>query len=485
MEKEFFDLVVIGRGLAGLSAAAETPKNKNTAVFFRGKEFKANSFKAQGGIASAISENDSTEKHFNDSIKTGNGLSNKEAVKILVEKGKEKVLNLIEAGFEFDENQKGIDFALESGHSEKRILHSKGDNTGKELTKYYIKLAKEKNIHFFSEKKLTNLIIEKGLGKQAVFDDFTAEFNSIVFASGGYSNLYSKNTNPEASKGETLSIALKSGIHLMDLEFEQFHPTTIKNNNFLLSETLRGEGAFLINDLNEKFMKKIPGNSLATRDAASAEIFNQNQSGRQVFLDCTKIENFKERFPSIYLKLKEMKLNPELIEVEPAAHYSIGGIKIDLDTRTNIKNVFAAGECSCSGVHGANRLASNSLLETLVFGSIAGKQALKIKKNEKTKKEIKLSSLQKKENNSVQSDSEFNFSFLQKIMWDYVGIKKNRNGLEYALKEINKMSENNYTFLAEKIISSALNREESRGCHYRSDFKEKKREFEKHSIIEK
>lgn len=478
MEKEFFDLVVIGRGLASLSAAIETPKEKNTAVFFCGEEFKANSFKAQGGIAAALSRSDSVEKHFNDTVKAGNGLSNEKAVKILVEKGKEKVLDLIESGFEFDESEKGIDFGLEAGHSEKRILHAKGDEIGKELTKYYLKLAKEKNVHFFPGKELKELIVEKGRGKSAIFEDFVAEFNSLVFASGGYSALYSKNTNPEASKGETLSIALKAGIHLMDLEFEQFHPTTIKNNNFLLSEALRGEGAFLVNDLNEKFMEKIPGNSLATRDTASTEIFNQIQSGRKVFLDCSKIENLQERFPSIYSKTKELGLEiKDRIEVEPAAHYSIGGIKIDLNARTNIKNIFAAGECSCSGVHGANRLASNSLLETIVFGGIAGKNALNEKKNERVKAEIK---------NPIEgknSSNNFNFSVLQHLMWGLVGIKRNKTGLEKALTEIKAMEKNNCTFLAERIIQSALKRQESRGCHYRTDFKEKKKEFESHSVL--
>lgn len=479
MEKEFFETVIIGRGLAGLNSAIETSKDKNTAVFFCGEEIKANSFKAQGGIAAAISNNDSVQMHFDDTIKAGAGLCNKNAVRILVEKGKEKVLDLIESGFEFDKDDNGINFGLEAGHSKKRILHSKGDETGKELTKYYVNLAKEKNIHFFSGKELKELIVEKGIGKAAVFDDLLIEFNSLVFASGGYSALYSKSTNPEAAKGEALSIAFKAGIELMDLEFEQFHPTTVKRNNFLLSESLRGEGAFLVNDLNEKFMEKFSGKDLATRDVVSIEIFNQINSGKKVFLDCGEIKNFEERFPSINSKIKELGLNKELIEVEPAAHYSIGGIKIDLNGRTNLRNVFAAGECSCSGVHGANRLASNSLLEAIVFGSIAGKNALKEKKNKKIEKEkinkkIKL--------NSVNSNSDFDFVSLQKVMWDLVGIKRNKTGLRKALNEINKMNENNCAFLSKKIIESALKREESRGCHFRTDFLERKNKAV-HSVI--
>ncbi len=476
MEKEFFDTVIIGRGLAGLSAAIETPKNKNTAVFFSEKELKASSFKAQGGIASALAKNDSVQEHFLDTIKVGSGLCNEKAVSILVEKGKQKVLELIDLGFEFD-GEKEINFGLEAGHSKKRVLHSKGDNIGKELTKYYLKLAKEKNIHFFSEKKLKKLIVEKGLGKIAVFEDLTAEFNSLIFASGGYSSLYSKSTNFESSFGEANSIALNSGIELMDLEFEQFHPTTIKENNFLLSETLRGEGAFLVNDLNEKFMKKFPEKSLSTRDVVSIELFNQLNSGRKVFLDCTKIENLSERFPSIYKKTKQLglKIEENPIEIEPSAHYSIGGIKIDLNARTNLRNVFAAGECSCSGVHGANRLASNSLLEAIVFGSIAGRNALR-EKNEKTKKETKENSIQ-------DSDSTFSLTSLQKVMWNFVGIQRNETGLRKALSEIKKMQKNNFTLLAEKIIESALKRKESRGCHYRTDFPEKKKEFLKHFSV--
>ncbi len=481
MEKEFFDLIVIGRGLAGLSSAIETPKNKNTAVFFCGKEFKANSFKAQGGIASAIGKNDSTEKHYLDTIKTGNGLTDKNSAKFLVEKGKQKVLELIEAGFEFDEKEKEISFGLESGHSEKRILHAKGDEIGKELTKYYLKIAKEKNVHFFEGKELIKLRAEKQKAEQAVFNDFTVEFNSIVFASGGYSALYSKSTNFESTKGEAIAVALKSGIHLMDLEFEQFHPTTVKGHNFLLSETLRGEGAFLVNDLNEKFMKKFSAKDLETRDTASLEIFNQIQKKRKVFLDCSLIENLKERFPNIWKNTRTLglKIDKERIEIEPAAHYSIGGIKIDLNARTNLKNVFAAGECSCSGVHGANRLASNSLLEAVVFGSVAGKNALKEKKEIKTKKEF--NSIKEKQ----KEKTKFNLVALQHLMWNHTGIKRNSAGLKKALHEINKMPENNKTVLCKKIIESALKREESRGCHHRTDFQEKKKEFEKHSLTEK
>ncbi|MBU2476582.1 FAD-binding protein [Candidatus Micrarchaeota archaeon] len=477
MEKEFFDAIIIGRGLAGLSAAIETPKNKNTAVFFSEKihEKNSSSFKAQGGIACAIGKTDSIEMHFQDTIKVGAGLCNENAVKILVEKGKEKIKELIDLGFEFDSGENGIKLGLEAGHSKNRILHSNGDNTGKEVTGFYLKLAKEKNIHFFPEHKLKELIAVKGTGKAVVFENKIIHFNSLIFASGGYSSLYSKSTNKE-SFGEANSIALNAGIELMDLEFEQFHPTTIKDNNFLLSERLRGEGAFLVNDLNEKFMKSIPGKSLATRDVVSIEMINQIKKGRKVFLDCRKIENLKEKFPSIYSKTKELglKIEEELIEVEPAAHYSIGGIKIDLNARTNLKNVFAAGEASCSGVHGANRLASNSLLEAIVFGSIAGVNALKEKKNEVLKKEPKI--------NPIKSGTDFNLSFLQELMWKYTGIRRKKDRLEKALKEIKKMQSNNCTFLAEKIIDSALKREESRGCHYRVDFLETIKKPE-HSII--
>jgi len=478
MEKEFFDTVIIGRGLAGLSAALKSQKDKNTAIFFCGKEFKANSFKAQGGIAASLNKNDSTEKHFNDTIKAGAGLSNEKAVRILVEEGKKKVLELIELGFEFDENSDGIDFGLEAGHSEKRVLHAKGDETGKELTNFYLKLAEEKNIHFI-EKELKEVVAGKGKANAAVFEDFTAEFNSLVFASGGYSALYSKSTNPDSTKGTGIAIALKAGIHLMDLEFEQFHPTTIKGNNFLLSEALRGEGAFLVNDYGEKFMEKISGKDLATRDIVSVEIMNQIKLGKTVFLDCTEIENLKQRFPSIYSKTKELglKIESQRIEVEPAAHYSIGGIKIDLNARTNLRNVFAAGECSCSGLHGANRLASNSLLEAMVFGSIAGENALKEKKAN-TKEKIKT-----KEIESEKTESDFDFPFLQSLMWKYAGIRKRKERLEKALNDVREMEKNDLTLLSGKILESALKREESRGCHYRIDFPEKRKEFEKHSEI--
>ncbi|MFH1664415.1 MAG: FAD-binding protein [archaeon] len=477
MEKEFFDTIIIGRGLAGLSAAIQSTKNRNTAVFYCGKESNANSFKAQGGVAAALSKNDSAEKHFNDTIRTGDGLSNQQAARILVQKGKKKVLELIELGFQFDENSDGIDFGLEAGHSEKRVLHAKGDETGKELTKFFVKLAEEKNIHFF-RKELKEVIAAKGTAQTAVFEDFTAEFSSLIFASGGYSALYAKSTNPESTKGTALSIALKAGMQLMDLEFEQFHPTTVKGNNFLLSETLRGEGAFLVNDANEKFMENIHGKDLATRDVVSVEIMNQIKSGKKVFLDCTGIKNLKERFPSIYSKTKELglKIESDLIEVEPAAHYSIGGIKADLNTRTNLRNVFAAGECSCNGVHGANRLASNSLLEAIVFGAIAGENALKEKNNRTASKKIKTKEYSDEK-------KEFDLNYLKELMWKYAGIRRKKDRMEKALNEINKMPENNLALLAGKIIESALKRKESRGCHFRTDFPETKKAF--HSVTKK
>jgi L-aspartate oxidase len=264
----------------------------------------------------------------------------------------------------------------------------------------------------------------------------------------------------------------------MDLEFEQFHPTTIKGNNFLLSERLRGEKAFLVNDLGEKFMKKVPGKSLATRDVVSIEMINQIKKGRKVFLDCRNIENLKEKFPSIYSKTKELglKITEELIEVEPAAHYSIGGIKIDLHARTNLRNVFAAGECACSGLHGANRLASNSLLEAILFGSIAGSNALKEKTSNKAKNLAKPKAI-------VENENKLSFTVLKELMWKYCSIMRKKEGMEKALNEIKKMQQNNCTCLAEKIIESAIKREESRGCHYRIDFLEEKKP--EHSVIEK
>ena len=483
---EKFGAAVIGSGIAGLSACLEASKNpeKSVALLDTFNEKASNSFYAQGGIAAAAGESDSWEKHAADTIKAGAGLCDEKIVELVVRKGIEAVKELQGLGLEFDSGDGKPALGLEGGHSEKRILHIQGDKTGKGITSFLKALASERgNVYFFGNTFLEKILVKwnEFSGLKVLGGEEGLRANSLVMATGGFAGLFEKTTNPETTRGSGIAAAFEAGCHIKDLEFVQFHPTTIKTSaggNFLVTEAVRGEGGAIVNSDGEKIV-----DPLFTRDKVSRAIYMEIMRGKKVFLDATMFEAgfFRERFPSVYSALREKNLNPEkdLIPIETAAHYTIGGISIDENARTNVKGIYACGECSRSGLHGANRLASNSLLEGLVFGKIAGKNAAE-------ERGLALQLEEKSGTRTKGKASEFLtpetvLKAAGKILWDNCGVVRNRVLLEKGLMEIRKLEQGfgagngsvetasvaKGLLVARKTFEAALARNESVGVHFR------------------
>ena len=507
-----FDTVVIGSGLAGLTTALYASRYGKVAIITKSGLDISNSYNAQGGIAAAIGEDDSAASHMQDSIIAGRGLCDEDAMKILVYEGIECVNNLIEMGMPFDKNNGKIILGLEGGHSKRRILHAEGDATGKVLIRFMLKKVLEKeNIQAFENTTVVEILKENEKCKGVKALDFRTQNNSIfkansvVIATGGLARIYSRTTNPHTATGDGYALGFMFGAQLADMEFIQFHPTALHLNDkdaFLISEAVRGEGAHLINEKGERFMAKIHELAeLAPRDVVSLAIFKeiQNSKSEHVFLSLKHLdsEKIKERFSHIYKKLKKfgLDLTKDNIPVAPAAHYTVGGIKTDLHGHTNVENLFAAGEVASTGVMGANRIASNSLLECLVFGKRTGIAAGTVKPDSK----INFS------NTSFRLDTENENIFLEKknqiaaLMNNFVGIVRNKKGLVYAIQEIQKIRDEftecvkeynlckikNNAEVCLLIARAALSRKESRGGHIREDFRNENSDFGFHSIQQK
>ncbi|PIU21766.1 MAG: L-aspartate oxidase [Candidatus Diapherotrites archaeon CG08_land_8_20_14_0_20_34_12] len=493
LNKEEFDSLIIGNGLAGLVCAYYASKNPKKRIALITKEIKerSTSMNAQGGIAVALGKNDSWEKHLKDTVVCGTGLTNKKIAKILVKNAIKDIKELMALGLKFDSDERGLEFGKEGMHSVSRILHINGDATGAGLVRFMENLVnKQKNIQIFKKTYAIDILTKNNTayGILAEIKDYGKKIfyaKDIVLASGGYASIYQNTTNPKNSLGDGIAMAYRAGAIISDTEFVQFHPTTVKtkDRNYLISEAVRGEGAILVNENNERFMlKESRLGELAGRDIVSRAVFDQMQNKHTAYLDCTALgkEFFKERFPSIFNFLKEHGIDPskDKIKIEPAAHYCIGGIKVNGKGMTSIKNLYACGECSCSGINGANRLPSNSLLGAVVFGKIVGQTIA----NKKTTA-IKATTEYDKLKYSQHEDYESKIDKIGKLMWGNVGIKKDAARLEKALKEIRLLkkrlkSDNSFGYfktknmlaVAELTTAMALSRKESRGTHYRTDF---------------
>ena len=498
MKRLDFDFLIIGGGLAGLYSANYSSKFGKTAVLTKTTLEISNSFWAQGGIAAAIGDDDDVNLHYEDTIKAGRGLCDKNAVKILVEEGQDRILDLIKSGFPFDKEGSNIALGMEGGHSRRRILHAGGDSTGREIVNYFINIVKANdNIQIFENSFVYNLLISNGKCLGANGYNFVTKENILftspntILAAGGASGVFSRTTNPQTSTGDGITLAYDAGAEISDMEFVQFHPTSFYQSSgetFLISEAVRGEGAYVVNDKGERFLKSYdPQGELAPRDVVSSAIFNEMQTNgsANVYLTLNHLDHdkIKSRFSHIYNEALKygVDITTDLVPIAPASHYMIGGIRTDLNGETNIKGLFACGEAASTGVHGANRLASNSLLECLVFG----KRVI-----DKAKKELKI------KNSFNYADSQFVINEeneekytslrkqISKIMMDKVGILRTEESLNEALNEIRKIGlviEHtqveyftnkliNEIKVCEFIIKSALERKESRGAHKRSDF---------------
>ncbi|MGH9524337.1 MAG: L-aspartate oxidase, partial [Terriglobales bacterium] len=385
------DFVVIGAGIAGLRAAVELADAGRVLVLAKKEVTESATQYAQGGIAAALSDEDEISLHLQDTLSAGDGLCNVDAAKILVEEGHTRIEELIAWGTEFDRTGSKLAFTREGAHSRNRVLHAHGDSTGREIGRaLYLKASALKNVAIREFELATGLCVEDGqvtgisvLNEQGERHRIGA--SAVLLATGGFGQVYRETTNPAVATGDGVAMAYRAGASVSDMEFVQFHPTALYLKNaprFLLSEALRGEGAVLRNMEMVRFMPKYHDLAeLAPRDVVARAIAHElevvNSPNAVVYLDMTHLSGRKlrERFPRIYetcLKYN-VDITDEMVPVRPAAHYAMGGVRTDLEGRTSLQNLFAAGEAACTGVHGANRLASNSLLEGLVFGARAGR----------------------------------------------------------------------------------------------------------------
>ncbi|MFA5947869.1 MAG: L-aspartate oxidase [Candidatus Gracilibacteria bacterium] len=485
------NFLIIGSGIAGLNFALNASKKGKAILITKKNLINSSTNLAQGGIAAVLSQTDSAKKHIEDTMKAGDFHNKKAAVEFMVKNSKKAVENLIKLGVNFERENGKLMLTREGGHSEKRIAYI-GDHTGEEIEKTLIEKVKaNKNIKIYENTFCLDLIIK---GKKC-FGAYVIKNNKIenifadqtILATGGLGQIYSNTTNPEIATGDGIAIAHRAGAKLKDLEFIQFHPSAFDKNispKFLISETVRGEGAYLLNSKKERFMEnKHPLKELAPRSIVAREIFAQLKKGK-VYLDIRHKgkEYLQKRFPQIYKKLLEYGIDmaKDLIPIIPAAHYSCGGITTDLSGKTNIKNLFAFGECSYTGVHGANRLASNSLLEGLVFSS----QIIKnLKKSKEDFSKIKIKKINMIDENSKQTLMCKKLKKeIQNIMWEYCGIIRDRKKIQsIAIPAIKKIIQTlaqtkgtntaitetkNMAQTAILVLTSAYKRKKSLGCHY-------------------
>src|SRR5438067_10552091 len=504
------DFVVIGAGIAGLRAAIELASAGRVVVLAK-RELKDSA--TQGGIAAALSDEDEISLHLQDTLNAGDGLCNPEAARALVEDAPERVEELIQWGTEFDRGGTKLTFGREGAHSRNRILHAHGDSTGREIFRTLLAKAKPlKQISVCEFEFTTDLCIEDGRVRGVHLINSSGETghiaaSSVLLASGGMGQLYCNTTNPPVATGDGVAMAFRSGAEISDMEFIQFQPTALYLKNaprFLLSEALRGEGAYLRNLEMHRFMPKYhPMGELAPRDVVARAILHELEVSPAkdpvVYLDLThlKASHVKARFPRIYSTCFQYNIDitTDLIPIRPAAHYAMGGVRTDLQGRTSLPALYAAGEAATAGVHGANRLASNSLLEGLVFGARAGRkmrdELRRAPAKARSKPRVAYS------NGPVDAGLEELVREMQELMWNEVGIVRDGARLKRAIEHLEKLTPrlarpktrrsyeaSNIHTAGLLIARSALAREESRGAHYRIDFPaHDDKKFLKHSVV--
>lgn len=512
-----FDTLIIGSGIAGLNLARKLAQ-AGQKVFIASKEAitEGSSKYAQGGVAvvSPLNPEDSLESHIQDTLKSGKGLCNEEVVRKLLEISWDRVNELIKLGVEFDKG-----FNLEGSHSYKRIMHV-GDATGRAIMKPLLdNVSRNLNISISQGTQAISLIKAKSdnkiIGARFVTvsgDEFDIEANNVILATGGVGALYQETTNPKILTGDGIALAYDAGAKVENLEFIQFHPTvfkTAKGENFLISEALRGAGAQLRNSRKELFADKYhPEAELATRDIVSRAICSEmrNTEAEFVYLDATNLgkEFLEKEFPNIYLFCLEngFDISKDLLPVRPAAHYSIGGIKTDACGRTNIPGLYALGEAGSNGLHGANRLASNSLLECIVMPELVAEVILENeitneeeRKLEKTIEQLKANKIQ--EEREYCSDYHLPLSYDEKlahqahleqiryVMSRNLGVERRMKSIQAAIKFLEGLEESKERTVALLVCKSALQRKESRGVHFRVDSPKPSSVYERSTIMSK
>ena len=491
------DYLIIGSGIAALRAAAALSGAGDILILTKAEPEEGNTGHAQGGIAAAIGPDDSPELHLADTLAAGDGLCDEHAVRVLVEDGPRYVRELMTWGVAFDLDADGNPaLAIEGAHSVRRVLHAH-DATGREIGRtLWQRVSSLPDVHAHPHARVVDLIIENGECRGACFIDESGvqqqalATRAVLLATGGAGQVYRETTNPAVATGDGVAMGYRAGAAVADLEFIQFHPTALKVDGqprFLLSEALRGEGARLINADGEAFVSRYESaGDLASRDRVSRAIAREEErTGRPVYLSLQQLdpEYVHERFPLIADACRRagLDLARDPIPVGPAAHYVMGGVVTDLDGRTSVPRLFAAGEVACTGVHGANRLASNSLLEGLVFGARA---ALAMRSLDRRAEPLKASCLA-----GPQKHAPFGPTTVREIMWRDVGLFRERTTLRRAIAQLEEGWQAldahlrgggqlgahswrgaNLLTVARLIARAADRREESRGAHYRDDF---------------
>ncbi len=511
----FTDTLIVGSGVAGLSSAIHAAKDGSVLIVTKAKINENCTEYAQGGIAAGLCPEDSFEEHINDTLRTGQGLCDAVIVSGVIREGTKRVKELIDWGAKFDKENGELIFTKEGGHSHPRILRARGDSTGKEIEDTLVSMVnKHPNIRVFEYTFAIDLLVSNNTcdgiiawrsreGKMLIWA------KQIILASGGCGQVYRETTNPEIATGDGIAMAYRAGVELQDLEFVQFHPTTLYvagAERVLISETVRGEGGILKNKNGERFMPKYhPKAELAPRDVVSRSILLEiyRTGHTHVYLDVRHISEKKlsTRFPKIKKLCASfgIDISRQLIPVHPSAHYMIGGIKVDQGGRTNIKNLYACGEVSCTGLHGANRLGSNSLLECLVYGYRASREISR--ELRKMKDGLSPHSFKEISRNDrhCELDLEDVKNSLKSLMWRNVGIERDDKHLKEVVENIdlwckyiinNEFSTplgwevQNMLTVARLISISASKRKESRGVHYRLDFPDNDDKcWKKHIVI--
>ncbi len=524
------DFIVIGAGVAGLRAAIGLASAGRVLVLAKKEVSESNTQYAQGGIAVALSDEDEIGLHLQDTLTAGDGLCNVAAATVLVEEGPVRIEELIAWGTEFDRAGTKLAFTREGAHSRSRVLHAHGDSTGREIGRALWEKAKTlKRISISEFEFTTDLIIEDDrVTGVSLIDNKGAvrhvHAKAVLLATGGLGCVYSNTTNPDVATGDGVAMAFRAGAEISDMEFVQFHPTALYLKGaprFLLSEALRGEGAYLRNGELDRFMHKYhPLAELAPRDVVARAIAHELEISRskdpEVFLDMTHLrkKHLDQRFPRIYQTCLKYNLDItlDLIPIRPAAHYAMGGVRTDLDGRTSIDGLYAAGEVASTGVHGANRLASNSLLEGLVFGARAA-QTMHENLNADAQDQVNKPTLRSAKNGapapstpSAQAaeakaaieSAELCIKQIRELMWRHAGIVRTGQGLKCVIEELERLTPalpiamlrrcceaRNIHQAGLLIARSALARKESRGAHYRTDYPtHDDARFLKHTIIE-
>lgn len=522
-----FDYIIVGSGLAGLYAAYKASAKGRVAIITKSFLRESNSFNAQGGIAAVTSCDDNPEIHKSDTLIAGRGLCEDRSVEILVNEGPDRIAEIIAAGMEFDTENGALALGLEGGHHKRRILHAGGDATGRWITEFAIKKVLERdNIEIFENTLLLDLLTADGecygvrcwsdneqlLGADKAGGEVLLFASHVFLTSGGASAVYARTTNPQTTIGDGLAIAYKAGCRILDMEFIQFHPSGLylkdSQRAFLISEAVRGERAHLLDKNGKRFMVPVHELAeLAPRDIVARSIFKQMQKDGTPYVTLSLKHLDKDmilqRFPGIYAQCKEFGYDlTQEIPVAPAAHYSVGGVMSNNEGRTDVKRLYVCGEVAATGIMGANRLASNSLIECLVFASRAVEDSVKVGEvkqwpefgHEYTKDEA---------NAPIYTTLKEQVS---EIMNTYAGIIRNEEGLKEGLRRVEELSQiikkrqaertstdreyyleasRRLLCVARLIMSPALLREESRGGHYREDFPCADEAYALHSVQRK